>query len=779
MKIKQLLRLAAFTLFFSGLAFEAFAVPAPPSPVKVTLPDGSTITVRMIGDEYFMYETTSDGYNVVRQEDGFYYYAEDTGRELVSTGIRASDPGRRTAAEHAALSKVSRNAPGWGVSAALRSPLKLAGNKVAVLGGVPDHVKETRAQAMQSGEKFKSLVILVNFSDKSFSTPNPKQTFSNILNQDGYSYNGATGSAWNYYYDNSNGRFDPQFDVVGPYTVPQNRKHYSFQYNYGQLIEDAVRLASADVDFSQYADNGYARDIYVFYAGEASNSISVWPHRSYIDDVTYNGVIVSGYACSAEFETSNPALLTNIGTFCHEFGHVLGWPDFYDINYSETHQAVTLDRYSLMDAGSYNNISRTPPSLTAMERVMMKWAEPEVLETGGAYTLQHISKDKAYRINTMNEGEYYLVEYRSSKSGNKWDAGLKYPAGLSPTQDIEGLFITHVDQSGNVIPGSGGRTARELWDMWFVNMYGVHPCFRVVKANQANPESWLFPGAMNVTSIDGDSHSEFRPWSFLMPPYAFTDITPNGDRISFSLHIPEITLDKTEYSLTPGRKVKLNGVISPEVFAGLGFEWSSDAAPIATVDQDGWVTGVAAGIAVITAKARNSDKQAECVITVTSPDNSPQAVMVNQNDVWLEWRFPNYAGDYIVEMMLDDKIVDTITTTEQWAYSGKLMPGTSYTALIYLCPAEVKGALLGETTFNTQNIGNFPAFLNIAETGDGKMILILEDVGEQIKEIEWSVDGDVLEYPEFTARPGARHEVRVTYDTGAYSETITRIVTIK
>jgi hypothetical protein len=40
---------------------ELYAVPAYPKPVRVEQPDGTTLTVRVYGDERFHYATTVDG----------------------------------------------------------------------------------------------------------------------------------------------------------------------------------------------------------------------------------------------------------------------------------------------------------------------------------------------------------------------------------------------------------------------------------------------------------------------------------------------------------------------------------------------------------------------------------------------------------------------------------------------------------------------------------------------------------------------------------------------
>ena len=54
----------------------AHAVPACPDPKAITQPDGSTVTVILHGDEYYHFSTTTDGYTVMKNDKGFYTYAQ-------------------------------------------------------------------------------------------------------------------------------------------------------------------------------------------------------------------------------------------------------------------------------------------------------------------------------------------------------------------------------------------------------------------------------------------------------------------------------------------------------------------------------------------------------------------------------------------------------------------------------------------------------------------------------------------------------------------------------
>lgn len=205
------------------------------------------MTVRLYGDERFNYVTTVDGYNLVA-ENGVLYYAQVQGTKLVSTGVQAHDPMNRTNEERRILSSVSFGYP-HGVAAA--AMVADAGSGVA-FGASPvledDLHLRTTAAGTNTGEEFRSLVILVSFSDRDFSISNPRDAFDRMLNEEGYSENNAMGSARDYYVDNSNGKFNPHFDVVGPFQLSQSVFYYPG--NEGQFIIDACNLAQSNgVDF--------------------------------------------------------------------------------------------------------------------------------------------------------------------------------------------------------------------------------------------------------------------------------------------------------------------------------------------------------------------------------------------------------------------------------------------------------------------------------------------------------------------------------------------------
>ncbi len=509
---------------------------------------------------------------------------------------------------------------------------------------VAQHDKEIQRAVMTSGELYKTAVLLVNFNDIHFTTPFPQQAFSNMLNQPGYSYDGSTGSVVDYYKANSNGRFNPQFDVYGAYTLPQNRSYYAAsESGWREMAMEAVRLADPYVDFSQYADGTTARSVYIFFAGEVlNNGTTVWPHKwEFSSAIMCDGVGVRLYACSGEFETQRGTTRARIGTFSHEFGHVIGWPDFYDTDYAANGQGVTIGDYSLMDNGCYSNESRTPPAFNAIERMLQGWLTPKEFEYSHQYTLKPVSDDEAYIIKTDVENEYFLIENRSSsdsKGPNIWEAALAAEVGVS----LPLMMVYHVDKSNNMV---ANIPAWQLWEYYNdVNSYASHECFKAVRAERNSYQRfWGYPGVSNTTYLSSDDNAEFRAWSGKKLNEKFTSISRSGNNIVFELdngNMPPVeitaTLDKSNINIITGDSEQLNATVVPEEYAAQ-LMWSSSNTAVATVDANGLVTAVAAGYATITAEVAETYASVECNITVNdlamSMSNSNVEIYVGNREL--------------------------------------------------------------------------------------------------------------------------------------------------
>ncbi|MCR4852455.1 MAG: M6 family metalloprotease domain-containing protein, partial [Prevotella sp.] len=304
------------------------------------------------------------------------------------------------------------------------------------------------------GQK-KGIIILVNFSNVSFKSSNNNALFQSIANEENYTNAnlGFKGSMRDYFYKQSDGQFELTFDVVGPYTVSNTQSYYGGNDSSGDdkypatMVIEACQLAANDVNFADYDwdGDGEVDQVYVVYAGkgeaDGGASSTIWPHEWTLDAANYfgdgsgpqtiDGVTINTYACGPELNGST-GKIAGIGTMCHEFSHCLGYPDFYDTDYSG---GQGMGYWDLMDSGSYNGDGYQPAGYTSYERWVAGWKTPVELDKNTKVENMKSLQDggDAYIIyNDNNNKEYFLLENRQFSG---WDESL--PG--------DGLLILHVD----------------------------------------------------------------------------------------------------------------------------------------------------------------------------------------------------------------------------------------------------------------------------------------------------------------------------------------------
>lgn len=590
--------LVLLTALFSLAVQCAFAVVAIPKPVTIRQADNSTIIVLLHGDEHFHYTTTSDGYLIV-QKTGIFYHALVKSEKITITDIRAHDPSMRGAEESGFLHFKSKGVPQYFKT------------KMAQRSRTQNMARIGLDMGFPTTGQIRSLILLVNFSDVKFESAAAQGNFEALLNQSGYAENGATGSAKDYYMQNSNNRFTPTFDVVGPVTLPKPTKYYGGNNIYGvdsypeEMVAEACRLAKehfhvnfADYDYNQ---DGLLDNVFVFYAGkneaEGGGEDTIWPHRSELtEQVTIDGKQVVGYACSSEINLAGQfPTMAGIGTFCHEFGHVLGWPDFYDTDGDEYGLTQGVFDWSLMCSGSYNNEGRTPPAISATERMLVKWLDPEELEFTGNYTLGELqSTNKAYLIKTDTENEFFILENRQNTG---WDS---YLSG-------HGLLIFHVDRSDRYVEGS---EALHRWNFNTPNNVKKHMCYRIITARPNSGEGYEaympFPGMSNNQEFSKNTNPENKSWSGSNIKADLFNIRETDGVISFRAITPKEEIIKVESVEIAGRDVivlndtvQLKAVIKPLNAQNKNVTWASSNTQAVTIDQKGVAKAVGAGSATI------------------------------------------------------------------------------------------------------------------------------------------------------------------------------------
>ena len=396
----------------------ANAVPARRGWQTRTQADGTSIEVQVVGDEFYHYTVNRDGLRVRMNAEGNYEVVGEAPTNEEFKARRAKAQARRARQE---------------------------------IGVTPNLAP-------------RGVVILANFSDTKFNSEHTRNVFDEMCNSAECTVNTYKGvdypSAAEYFSAQSHGQYRPQFDVFGPVTLSKGYAYYGKdvggegedQYAATAVVE-ACLLANeqySDLNFKNYDSDGdgYVDFVYVIYAGQGQadggGANTIWPHNWEIESAIYYGTCtysssqcrvdgkkLNNYAMSSELSGS---VLGGIGTLCHEFGHVMGLPDFYDTNYGTNYNnALTPNEWDVMDGGAYNGNGHCPPNYSPWEKYFFGWHTPLNLGTNGKRLTLEANGTTGYQAYQVNEsgnlqtattaGLNYYFENRQQQG---WDEYIPY-----------------------------------------------------------------------------------------------------------------------------------------------------------------------------------------------------------------------------------------------------------------------------------------------------------------------------------------------------------------
>ncbi|MDA3820424.1 MAG: M6 family metalloprotease domain-containing protein [Candidatus Delongbacteria bacterium] len=408
-------------------------IPAYPGIINYTQPDGSIVDLFHFGDALVNWAQTRDGYTALKNQNGWACYAmKNHEGNMVCSDQPAHNPDHRSQSDVIFLRHIKKElrfSPEQVSRIKSQHPLSAKKNH-----RMPGSLPTTGTQSIP--------VVLVNYSDTSnvFSAAQMTQPFQ----QSNY---GGTGCIQEYFNEVSFGQLNLQFSFSNWLSLPQTHDYYGIDANYGQFAWDAINAADPSVDFSQYDNDGdgIVEAVSIIHQGsgeEASyDTTDIWSHTWTLEEAGYSqaqrmfdGVEVNTYTVQAEDDAMGN--LNQIGIMCHEIGHLLGAPDFYDTDYTAPDYRGT-GFWDIQGDGSWNG---TPMgSQPAHPNVFTKiyyynWMEADELNSPVTVNmLPTMQEQQAYYFTTTTSNEYFLIE---NKMHNGFDAGL-------PGQ---GLLIYHVDQ---------------------------------------------------------------------------------------------------------------------------------------------------------------------------------------------------------------------------------------------------------------------------------------------------------------------------------------------
>ncbi len=391
--------------------------------------DGTTISVRVWGDEFYRIVESMDGYTLTLEPDTertTYARLSPDGNELLSTGVpmQTVKPGYLDLERHV---RIRQSAVMEKVAAARA---RLEEEKPLVLGSLRN--KDVAVEPPNNGD-VEGIVLLVDFSDQPGTIlPSEIDDYCNLA---GFNDYGNNGSVYDYFYDVSDGNLSYTNFVPTSYYRAEEPKSWYDESSVPccnrarTLVREALEdLDGQDFDFSQYDSNGdgLVDAVNVLYAGTRNGpwSYGLWPHSGWIS-FSADGVSTGRY------QITDIGSQLRLRTFCHENGHMICyWPDLYDYGYEST----GVGNFCLMCYGASDT---NPAEPCAYMKYVAGWADTTIL-TGSQLGLSAPSG-----VNTIFKyerpaapNEYYLIENRQK-------------TGRDTYIPDHGLAIWHIDEYGS------------------------------------------------------------------------------------------------------------------------------------------------------------------------------------------------------------------------------------------------------------------------------------------------------------------------------------------
>lgn len=300
-------------------------------------------------------------------------------------------------------------------------------------------------------------VVLVQFPDRIFNAEHDRDYYKELL-QTGSSKMTMTG-----YYDIMSGSaLDLKFEIFGPYTMPNSISYYGKNENgnpdseIGELVLSAVDFM-VDENEAAYFNSSSIFDsdrtggvdvLMIIFAGmgedSSGNEDEIWAHQCTLQEAAdVSGTYHNFNYYTIQSERSTRSEDSAIGAPCHEFGHILGLPDLYDVSY----ETRGVGNWSIMSGGSWGSVGTEddPAPLLAFERYKLGWLTPETLVPDAVRRTVSFSSNvedpsyKAYRINLTDDGSQYLIMEGKKRKADR--TGMFVPeSGLLITQIHEGRY---------------------------------------------------------------------------------------------------------------------------------------------------------------------------------------------------------------------------------------------------------------------------------------------------------------------------------------------------
>jgi len=504
---KESLKIVSLTVIIFFFARLLFAVPANPTPITYTQPDGDTLTVMIKGDERVHWSETMDGYTLLHNKAGFLTYAV------------LDESGNLQPSEHIATDIENRDASIVAFLNTIEKKLFYSDLQLQIMRKVWEIEDEALFNANRNPDgitgHYRTICAFVQFSDRKMIKS--LDDFEPLFNQIGYTA-GTTGvkggSVKDYFREISYGKMDITISLFGIYDAPNTKAYYA-QNGCPPLARFLAQEVAKvpGINFKNYANasptavDGF-HFIFAGFGQELSTKpTDIWSHASIFGPaVEKDGVKIERYSCSPELNGGGGATITRTGVICHEMMHaVCKMPDYYDTNYNKEGdgQYTGTGDWDLMASGCYNGDSKSPAHPNMLIKIQCGWVTPTILTSPKTITNMPnaASKPVAYRINTNTKDEFYLLENRQRVKFDTlipWHGLIIYH--VHPNQTADCINCKHPQRMYPVCAGSTQIT-QVASTTPIPDAYG-----------KIDTQETPFPGSKNKTTFSHETVPAMKSW---------------------------------------------------------------------------------------------------------------------------------------------------------------------------------------------------------------------------------------------------------------------------
>lgn len=283
--------------------------------------------------------------------------------------------------------------------------------------------------------KLNVLIVMIKWADCNYTLP--------IIDDLQYVFNGETQSLKDLYYKMSYGKLVLNIVMTDWITVSVKESEAAQGTCYNCVLHkalvEALNQVDSILDLKYFDNNGdkYIDAIGFIHSGTSAEfngnrNNHIWSHKwSMPKWFSKTQLQVVDYFITSTFWGTYHKEIARIGTMSHEFGHILGLPDLYDIN----GDGRGLGKYSLMaNSWGFDSSQNYPGILDAWSRIRMGWGDVVDVSQSGNYSIYAAENDpNIYRISVgFPLYEYLLIENRQ-------------PIYYDKTLPSGGLLIYHID----------------------------------------------------------------------------------------------------------------------------------------------------------------------------------------------------------------------------------------------------------------------------------------------------------------------------------------------